>query len=134
MELAFVCCPEVLNSAVPGPGTIQWLPHPSMLASVVIVMVVLRNVKGIPRDRWCLSDHQSSEWTRSLLTKIVCRLGCVGPPLFQVPLDGSVGISTDCSVAAISSSRLRNWCAGLYAPTLEKDLAQAINELDLCLR
>ena len=42
-----------------------------MLSSVVIVMVVLGNGKGIPWDRWCLSDHQCSEWIRSLLKKIV---------------------------------------------------------------
>ena len=41
------------------------------IASVVIVMVVVGNVKGIPWDRRCLSDHQSSERTRSLLTKIM---------------------------------------------------------------
>ena len=36
------------------------------------------------------------------------------------------GCSTDCSVAIISPSRLRN-CAGLYAPTKENNLGQAAN-------
>ena len=42
--------------------------HPSMLASVV--MVVLGDINGILWDRCCLFDHQRSVWTRSLLTKI----------------------------------------------------------------
>ena len=41
-----------------------------MLASIVIVMVVLGDLNGIPCDRYYLSDHQRSAWTRSLLTKI----------------------------------------------------------------
>ena len=67
---------------MPDPGTIQWPPHPSMLKSVVIVMVVLGNVKGIPWDKWCLFDYQSKDL-------VLQPGGCVSPSLFQVLLDGS---------------------------------------------
>ena len=48
---------RVLQSAMVNPGRQQWPPHPSMPASIVMVMVVLGNEKGIPCERCSLTDH-----------------------------------------------------------------------------
>ena len=61
---------------MPDPGTIQWPSHSYMLASVVIVMVVLGNVRAF-RDRQCLSDHQDSKPQP---------VGCVSASLLPVSL------------------------------------------------
>ena len=103
-----------------------------MLASIVTVIVVLGGVNGIPWDRCCLSNHQLSAWTKFLLTKTGWRNPWVAvvQHCFRYHWMGCMwrwAYFTDCSVAAISPSKLRNWCAGLYAPTLEKDPTPAIS-------
>ena len=87
-----------------------------MLASMVIMLVSLRNLNGIPQDRLDLSDHHFRAWTSSCLVKFRWSfsyhwMDCMCRWVY----------STTSSMASIRT-RLGYWWTSLYIPTLEKDL------------
>ena len=119
-----------LNSAAPGPGTMEWPPQPSLLASMIIVMVDMGNLNGIPEDRLHLSDHHFRTLANSypIKKRLSNRCEVWLQSCFMYHWMGCVyrcAYSTTSSVTSIRPSRLSYWWADLYFPTLEKDLTNA---------